>query len=572
MAAAVRAALVAGVVGVVFVAPAVYYRDAYAHGKRLREVTPGRFYRCGQLTEAGFEEALSRLGIRCVLNVQDDYPDPDLSLNFWTRRTVKESELCRRLNVHYVNLAPDLVSRRAGPGEHPAVIDEFLRVMDDPDNYPALIHCKAGLHRTGILVAVYRMEYEGWSPADAFREAREHGFGNWTSANEYVTQYILDYRPPHPLGHGGLSMIPTLMDRQMIRGYFKAYFVCLTSLLSLYVVVDLFMNLDEFSKHGKGFSTTLHHIASYYGYRIAKIFDQLCEAIVLLAAMFTVALMQRNNEQMPFLSAGVSTHRLVTPVLLCASAMLSLTVMNQELVVPRVAEQLGHAKDDPSGAKALPVRGQFDRTGVQVDADEAYRKGLTVRRFRCLIPEAKAGNQIHLTADEAHYHKGAASPGGYWELIGTQCWPADQGSVAGLLDVVDTGRYRLYTKEVDFDALTRAPNWFLLASTVRLYEELQKPDSTRLTSMAVLFHMRLTRPVLGLLLVFLGLSVILRDQNRNVILSSGMCLVLCGLFFGVNYACKMLGDNDYLGPALAAWLPVLLFGPLAVALFDAVHT
>jgi lipopolysaccharide export system permease protein len=34
----------------------------------------------------------------------------------------------------------------------------------------------------------------------------------------------------------------------------------------------------------------------------------------------------------------------------------------------------------------------------------------------------------------------------------------------------------------------------------------------------------------------------------------------------------MLGDNDFLPPALAAWAPVLLFGPLAVAMFDAVHT
>jgi lipopolysaccharide export system permease protein len=363
------------------------------------------------------------------------------------------------------------------------------------------------------------------------------------------------------------------MDRQMIRGYFKAYFVCLTSLLSLYVVVDLFMNLDEFSKHGKGFATTLQHIGSYYGYRLTKIFDQLCEAVVLLAAMFTVALMQRNNEQMPYLSAGVSTHRLVTPVLLCASAMLSLTVLNQELVVPRVADQLGHAKDDPTGAKALPVRGQYDRNGVQINGDEAYRKGMTVRHFQCLIPEARAGSQVSLEAEEAHYHRAGDGRGGYWELIGTTCLPKEQENVPDLLDVVDLGRYRVYTRDVDFDALTRVPNWFVLASTARLYEELQRPEAARtLTSMAVLFHMRLTRPLLGLLLVVLGLSVILRDQNRNVFISSGLCLVLCGLFFAVNYACKMLGDNDYLGPALAAWLPVLLFGPLAVALFDAVHT
>ena len=68
------------------------------------------------------------------------------------------------------------------------------------------------------------------------------------------------------------------------------------------------------------------------------------------------------------------------------------------------------------------------------------------------------------------------------------------------------------------------------------------------------------------------LSVILRDQNRNVIISSGMCLVLCGVFFASSFACKMMGDKELLAPALAAWLPVLCFGPFAVAMFDAVQT
>jgi lipopolysaccharide export system permease protein len=34
----------------------------------------------------------------------------------------------------------------------------------------------------------------------------------------------------------------------------------------------------------------------------------------------------------------------------------------------------------------------------------------------------------------------------------------------------------------------------------------------------------------------------------------------------------MLGDNDLVSPVLAAWLPVIAFGPFAVVLFDAVHT
>ena len=69
--------------------------------------------------------------------------------------------------------------------------------MDDPANYPVLIHCKAGLHRTGILVAVYRMEYEGWTPQAAIRELKDNGFGEFvcSSANNYVQEYILTYRP-----------------------------------------------------------------------------------------------------------------------------------------------------------------------------------------------------------------------------------------------------------------------------------------------------------------------------------------------------------------------------------------
>ena len=119
---------------------------------------------------------------------------------------------------------------------------------------------------------------------------------------------------------------------------------------------------------------------------------------------------------------------------------------------------------------------------------------------------------------------------------------------------------------------TGSDSWFNFASTARLSSELSKPDTTRLAAMAVLFHMRLTRPLLGMILVVMGLSVILRDQNRNVFLSSGICLVLCALFFAAQFATKQLGDNDIISPALAAWLPVLLFGPLSFAMFDAVHT
>lgn len=196
MSIAVRIGLIAGIVGIVFVGPFVCYRAVYSYEKRLREVDPGRVYRSGQMTAEGFEDAVSRYHIRTVINVQDDFPDPDVEKSFWLPGTIKESDLCQRLGVRYVWVAPDLVPVRFTPAQRPGAVDDMLRVLDDETAYPVLIHCKAGLNRTGCLIAVYRMEYQGWSHRDAFQEMKDLGFGNTTctASNQYVNQYVLTYR------------------------------------------------------------------------------------------------------------------------------------------------------------------------------------------------------------------------------------------------------------------------------------------------------------------------------------------------------------------------------------------
>jgi hypothetical protein len=196
MARGVRWALVAAIVGIVGVAPVVYFRYLYTYAKRLRVVVPGRVYRGGQFTAEGLADAVRRYGIRTVINVQDEFPDPDLYRHFWTYGTVKEKVCCEKLGVRYVHLKPELISRKLVPQCRPPAIDEFLALMDDPATYPVLVHCHAGLHRTGVLIAVYHMEYEGWTPARAWADMRGNGFGPWvgTAANDYVTQYVLTYR------------------------------------------------------------------------------------------------------------------------------------------------------------------------------------------------------------------------------------------------------------------------------------------------------------------------------------------------------------------------------------------
>lgn len=203
-----------GAIGILLtVVPFLFFRWEYTHAKRLREVVPERVYRSGQLTESGFAEAVQRYHLRTVINLQDEFPDPDIARGYFTARTIKEKQLCDRLGVRYIFIAPDLVPRRQAPAERPEAIDQFLAVMDDPQAYPVLIHCKAGLHRTGVMVAVYRMEYQGWTPLEAVREMKANGFGEWvcSSANDYITQYVLTFRPGR---RGALSRtLPPMFGR-----------------------------------------------------------------------------------------------------------------------------------------------------------------------------------------------------------------------------------------------------------------------------------------------------------------------------------------------------------------------
>lgn len=183
---------------VAFGAPAAYYRSNYTNYKRFRVVTPGKFYRSGQFTASGLRAIVREAGIRTVINLQEENVDPYMPEEWLSKPRVRESELCRELGVNYVSLfggeivPPD----EAAKGKRPAVIDEYLRILDDPKSYPVLLHCKAGLHRTGLMTAIYRMEYEQVSPGRAMDELRANGFGTFaaTTGNVYIVQYIDRYQ------------------------------------------------------------------------------------------------------------------------------------------------------------------------------------------------------------------------------------------------------------------------------------------------------------------------------------------------------------------------------------------
>src|SRR5437764_13909030 len=137
----VRWALAAAVVLLIVGLPSARFRAQYAHAKRFREVAPGRCYRSGQMTAAGFRQMLDRHHIKTVINLQHEDPDPHLADGWLGKRHVREKDLCRQLGVAYHLITPDILPKPNRLDLQPPAVADFLTILDDEEAYPVLIHC-----------------------------------------------------------------------------------------------------------------------------------------------------------------------------------------------------------------------------------------------------------------------------------------------------------------------------------------------------------------------------------------------------------------------------------------------
>src|SRR5262249_51351716 len=211
------------------------------------------------------------------------------------------------------------------------------------------------------------------------------------------------------------GMIVRILDRQRYWSFIKAYGICYVSLVGLFIIIDAFANYDEFTKRAEGFEI-LRAMARYYLVHQSLFFDYLCGVIGMMAAIFTVMWMQRNNEQLAILAAGVSTHRAIRPVLVSSVIVSGFAVANQELIMPRYAEELAKSHDD-DGERTVHVSGRYDSRGIYLHGVDADRATRSIFPFYCTIPVGIFGSMRNIKGAQATYvppdHPTAPLKGGW---------------------------------------------------------------------------------------------------------------------------------------------------------------
>jgi protein tyrosine/serine phosphatase len=130
-------------------------------------------YRGGQPEENEYEQ-LASVGIKMVIDLRND-----------ARSSARKK--AKSTGMNYINIRLD--------DKRPPTIEEsnlFLSLVNDQSNWPVFVHCRGGRHRTGVLIAVYRMEMDGWNVKQAYDEMKEFKFYSRFGHDE-MKDYVYDY-------------------------------------------------------------------------------------------------------------------------------------------------------------------------------------------------------------------------------------------------------------------------------------------------------------------------------------------------------------------------------------------
>jgi len=176
---------------------------------RMVTISPNKVYKSGLIEPSKLEGFLLDKNIKTVINlliptVQDELNPADQSHIDAEQNAIHAINKKHNTNIAHINIASNQVPTKT-------TLTQFFKVLDNPKNYPVLIHCYHGTGRAQIYSALYRIEYEKWKNQDARAKTRlilqAFNYKSSFADGKPKGDFLMKYRPR---SEGNLSTMATL--------------------------------------------------------------------------------------------------------------------------------------------------------------------------------------------------------------------------------------------------------------------------------------------------------------------------------------------------------------------------
>ncbi len=363
-----------------------------------------------------------------------------------------------------------------------------------------------------------------------------------------------------------------ILDRYVVKNFLIGYCISFCVLVGLRMIIDLFVNLDEFTEHADlGTLAVIKNILVFYGLNCTLYFRDFAGMITVVAAAFSLGKMVRSNELVAVMASGVSLKRVIAPIILLALFFTIVLVIDQEFIIPPLGDKLVRGHDDIPGQESYNVYFIGDGNGslicsqkFDVETSTLYNPTIITRS---LIPNSQSWRVTgRISAEEANYDPQTGS----WVFVNGRfvARDSDKGvqpiasyaSDVTPRDIPVRRKSRHKTLLSWLQLSTLAAQGTKIKDVFQLYAQMQ-------------FH--ITEPVINLVMLMISLPILVcRDPKamKSAIMISFAATAMC---FITTFVCKMLAAEvifDRVIPELWAWLPIFIFLPIAFIEFDSMKT
>jgi len=374
-----------------------------------------------------------------------------------------------------------------------------------------------------------------------------------------------------------------ILDRYVAKNFLVGYAIAFCVLIGLRIIIDLFVNLDEFSEHPDLETIdVIRNVLIFYCLNCTLYFRDFAGMITVVAAAFSFGKMVRSSELVAVMASGVSLKRVIGPIVFLALLLTGVLVIDQELIIPRFADKLVRSHDDIPGQETYDVRFIGDDKGSLVCSQRFEMETLTLYRPTILIRSELSSTGIRrvtgrIDAERAVYDNKTKQ----WNLFSKDPQTDELCSYGLYYEMGSPGepqpvayyQSNLTAREIPVRRKSEHKNLLSLAQLSDL--EAQGTETRDLAQLSSQKHFRITDPLINLVMLMISLPILVCRDPKSMKSAVMISFAITGACFVTTFVCKILATEvvfDRVMPALWAWLPVFVFLPIAFIELDSMKT
>jgi lipopolysaccharide export system permease protein len=325
---------------------------------------------------------------------------------------------------------------------------------------------------------------------------------------------------------------------------------------------ELFDILPEITKRNINFFTWILYLL----YKLPFVSFLVAPVGVLLGTISCFSLLLRYGEITAMKASGVTSYRIISPVLIVAFFISIISMVCNETIIPIANSNAKYIKYSKIYGKNIQQKKNYNisfRTGKNMFVN------IKITYNNCKIMEGIEIKEYHAdknisTRIDAKYAKWVNNQ--WWLFDGVirkfavdKQLIVEQSFTKKKMNIIETPE-DIYTIIIAKEKETENMNM----RELKQYIQLLRRCGNRFEDKLVEFYLKTSFPFANFLMSLLGASISLWYPKGNITASFGISIIISFIYWEIIGIGRALGHAGILSPFLAAWLPNIIFGIIGI--------